>query len=157
MPPPTFFTSSTRSSRFGPNTATCPARAGRPEPIITRQERTSPARSPRASRESASVAGETIRISTAPGESLQVPRRRAGKTFVSFTTRRSFAVTYSGKSAIRRCSTTPVSRWSTIMRSSPRFSEGCCAMRRVGRGYQNCLVFIPYSPSPVEKSALSAE
>ena len=35
---------------------------------------------------------KTMSTSTAPGESLHVPSRRAGNTFVSFTTSRSFAV-----------------------------------------------------------------
>ena len=69
----------TRSSPFGPKTATCPARHLRPEPMMQFQT-------------SAVVSGaaETISTSIAPPVSGHVPMSRAGKTFVSFTTRRSF-------------------------------------------------------------------
>ena len=81
------------NSPCGPNAATCPARHFRPEPTITFQRRESCAAVIEGRSSSASIgAALTISTSTAPWVSGHSPRRRAGKTFVSLTTRRSFGV-----------------------------------------------------------------
>ncbi len=141
--PESGFRSVALSSPPGPNDATCPSRHLRPEPTITfqRSELAEAVMLGRAS--SASIgAAFTISISTAPCVSGHSPMSRAGKTLVSLTTRRSFAVMYSTMSAMWRCSSMPVSRCSTIILSVPRRSAGCCAMSRSGSGYQNCRVFM---------------
>ncbi len=145
--PESGFTSVALSSPFGPNEATCPSRHFRPEPIMQFQRSESvPAVMLGRSSSASMGAAFTIRSSIAPCVSGHSPMSRAGNTFVSFTTSRSFAVMYSTMSAMWRCSTTPVARCSTIIFSVPRFSAGCCAISRSGSGYQNCLVFIvPFS------------